>query len=90
MTRIAGVLSLAQAQSAPIPIGLRAHPVTVIADALMRFSRAVIEELHQRKAMRELRALDDRMLADVGLRPGEIETAARFGRHGLGDSFPRI
>jgi uncharacterized protein YjiS (DUF1127 family) len=90
MTRIAGVLSLAQAQSAPIPIGLRAHPVTVIADALAHLWRGAVDELHQRKAMHELRALDARMLADVGLRPGEIETAARYGRHGLASPFPRI
>jgi uncharacterized protein YjiS (DUF1127 family) len=34
----------------------------------------------QRRAIRELRALDQRMLADIGLGYGEIESAVRRGR----------
>jgi len=90
MTRIAGLLPPAHAQTASIPIGLRAHPVTVIADAFAHLWSALVGELHQRKAMRELHALDTRMLADIGLRPGDVETAARYGRYGLGSLFPRI
>ena len=73
-----------------ISTGVRALSVALIAQAIGRFAASLVDELGQRKAMRELRALDDRMLADIGLRPGEIETAARYGRHGLGSPFQRI
>jgi uncharacterized protein YjiS (DUF1127 family) len=42
----------------------------------------------QRRAVRELGALDQRMLADIGLGYGEIESAVRRGRSG-GKSAPR-
>jgi uncharacterized protein YjiS (DUF1127 family) len=32
------------------------------------------------RAIDELRAMDDRMLADIGLKRSEIEAACRFGR----------
>jgi uncharacterized protein YjiS (DUF1127 family) len=33
----------------------------------------------QRRAMKELMALDDRLLADIGLRRGQIEYMAQYG-----------
>ena len=39
---------------------------------------AARRELH--RAVKELMALDDRILRDIGLRRSDIELAARFGR----------
>jgi uncharacterized protein YjiS (DUF1127 family) len=39
---------------------------------------AARQELH--RAVKELMALDDRILRDIGLRRSDIELAARFGR----------
>jgi uncharacterized protein YjiS (DUF1127 family) len=46
--------------------------------------RAVTEERGHRRAIRELRRFDRQMLADIGVKPGEIEHAVRHGRRGRG------
>ena len=45
-----------------------------------RLARRIANEYRIRRGTREMRALDDRMLRDVGLDHGGIECAARFGR----------
>ena len=42
---------------------------------------SLMREVRLRRAMRELSALDDEMLHDIGLGPGNIEDAVRCGRH---------
>jgi uncharacterized protein YjiS (DUF1127 family) len=46
----------------------------------VRFGRLIANEYRIRRATREMRALDERMLHDVGLDRGRVEYAARFGR----------
>ena len=52
----------------------------LVATIVKRLTRALAEELTQRRAARDLRQLDDRMLADLGLRRSEINYVTRFGR----------
>lgn len=47
---------------------------------LTRLARAVVDEYRIRRASRELHGLGERMLHDVGLDPGGIPYAVRFGR----------
>ncbi len=46
----------------------------------VRLARRIANEYRIRRATREMRALDDRMLRDVGLDRGGLEHAARFAR----------
>jgi uncharacterized protein YjiS (DUF1127 family) len=52
--------------------------------ALARAMKQAITRIASRRRLRrdidELRALDDRMLRDIGLRRGDIEYAVRYGR----------
>jgi uncharacterized protein YjiS (DUF1127 family) len=63
-------------RSSRVPIGLR------IVLATARLVRTIAVEFQHRRAIRHLHQLDDRMLADVGIRRSEIEPAVRTGRHG--------
>jgi uncharacterized protein YjiS (DUF1127 family) len=47
---------------------------------LTRLARAVVDEYRIRRASRELHGLGEHMLRDVGLDPGGIPYAVRFGR----------
>ena len=46
----------------------------------MRLTCLIANEHRIRRATREVRALNERMLHDIGLAPGGLEHAARFGR----------
>ncbi|HKY95435.1 MAG TPA: DUF1127 domain-containing protein [Kiloniellales bacterium] len=48
-------------------------------ERLRRHRLRLRRELHARRAIEELTALDDRMLADIGLDRGSIGFAARYG-----------
>jgi uncharacterized protein YjiS (DUF1127 family) len=42
---------------------------------------SLVHEIEIRCALREVSALDDTMLHDIGLTPGNVEDAIRCGRH---------
>jgi uncharacterized protein YjiS (DUF1127 family) len=44
-----------------------------------RWARSLADKQRLRSAVRELQQLDDRMLADIGVTRGEIESAVRDG-----------
>lgn len=50
---------------------------------LRRMLKAIAEERGRRRAIRELRSLDNHVLADIGIARGEIEHVVRCGRTGL-------
>lgn len=58
---------------------------TRIADALRAVLAAACRRFRLRRERRQLEALDGRTLADLGLRRGGLDGAARFGR---GEALP--
>jgi len=78
--------------SYPIPVqgGSLARPTAFVTQMIVRVTVTIVGELRQRRAMRELRELDDRMLADIGIGRADIEPAARLGRRGLGSFTSRL
>ena len=66
-----------------LPTARRAAGRAVLAAPLKAGKRLmawISDERRIRRGIRELRALDDRLLADIGLSHGGIEHAARYGR----------
>jgi uncharacterized protein YjiS (DUF1127 family) len=73
---------------------MRSHaprrPEATILDACMRAAvhglalliAAIADELRIRRDMRQLAAMDDHMLKDIGLRRSEIAYCVRYGRDG--------
>jgi uncharacterized protein YjiS (DUF1127 family) len=53
-----------------------------VAHALTWLIIAIADEVRIRRDMRQLAAMDDQMLKDIGLRRGEIEYRVRYGRDG--------
>ncbi len=53
---------------------------TVPASGLRNLFSAVMREIRIRRALREVAALDDALLQDIGLGPGNVEDAIRHGR----------
>src|SRR5262245_57192182 len=57
------------------------RPLQPLWHAACTLWRATAKALARRRAVRELRALDDRSLRDIGLGRSEIEAAVRGARH---------
>jgi uncharacterized protein YjiS (DUF1127 family) len=59
-------------------------PAKRVAGVVIRFvawiAAAIADELRIRRDMRQLRAMDDGMLNDIGLTRADIGTAVRYGR----------
>jgi uncharacterized protein YjiS (DUF1127 family) len=56
-----------------------AHWLRVLALRATRWARGLSAQHRLRRAVRELHRLDDRMLRDIGVTRGEIESAVRDG-----------
>jgi uncharacterized protein YjiS (DUF1127 family) len=48
---------------------------------IMSLFVSLVHEIEIRRALREVSTLDDAMLHDIGLTPGNVEDAIRCGRH---------
>lgn len=62
-------------------INVRQSPGAMMRDGIVLFLRGAMagiaslrRGLDERRAIRDLKALDDRLLRDIGLRPGDIDT----------------
>ena len=66
-----------------LQIGAPVGPFSRLAAAMSGLAQALLTELLWRRAIRELRGLDDHMLADIGLERDQIDVAARLGRDAL-------
>jgi uncharacterized protein YjiS (DUF1127 family) len=52
----------------------------VVTRVVARIATAIADELRIRRDMRQLRAMDDHMLKDIGLARADIGSAVRYGR----------
>ena len=58
----------------------RKGPASVVSRIVARITVAIAEELRIRRDMRQLMAMDDHMLRDIGLTRADISSAVRYGR----------
>lgn len=56
-------------------------PSTAKPSRIRSLFAALVHEIEIRRALRDVSTLDDAMLHDIGLTPGNMEDAVRYGRH---------
>jgi uncharacterized protein YjiS (DUF1127 family) len=59
----------------------RKGSASVVSRIVARIAVAIAEELRIRRDMRQLMAMDDEMLRDIGLTRADISSAVRYGRN---------
>jgi uncharacterized protein YjiS (DUF1127 family) len=59
----------------------RKGSASVVTRIVARIAVAIGEELRIRRDMRQLMAMDDEMLRDIGLTRADISSAVRYGRN---------
>ena len=72
LTRTDVAIVAKRASAAPAPVGLGRNPVNRQPGLFVRIARSVNAWLERRRTINEMMALDDRMLADIGISRGEI------------------
>jgi uncharacterized protein YjiS (DUF1127 family) len=58
----------------------RTGPAGFVTRVVARIAAAVADELRIRSDLRQLRAMDDHMLKDIGLTRVDVGSAVRYGR----------
>jgi uncharacterized protein YjiS (DUF1127 family) len=79
------MFNAANPQYEPWPYERKAHGNSVArlrASGVSGFLKSMSERRRQRRAIRELEAMDDYMLKDIGIGRSEIMRAVRYGRDG--------
>lgn len=77
------MFNAANPQYEPWPHARKAHGNGVsrlLASGISGFLQSMSERRRQRRAMRELEAMDDYMLKDIGIGRSEIKRAVLYGR----------
>jgi uncharacterized protein YjiS (DUF1127 family) len=77
MTTTQQQLAAAQPLRAPIA---RHGFADVVTQAMAQIAAAIISELRIRRDMRQLMAMDEHMLSDIGLTRADIGGCVRYGR----------
>jgi uncharacterized protein YjiS (DUF1127 family) len=58
----------------------RKGPAGLVTRVVARIAAAIADELRMRRDLRQLRAMDDHMLNDIGLTRVDVGSAVRYGR----------
>jgi uncharacterized protein YjiS (DUF1127 family) len=58
----------------------RKGPAGFVTRVVARIATAIADELRIRRDLRQLRAMDDHMLKDIGLTRVDVGSAVRYGR----------
>ncbi|WP_247654490.1 MULTISPECIES: DUF1127 domain-containing protein [Microvirga] len=65
----------------PVTFLRTSHPSSAKPSRIRSLFASLMHEIEIRRALREVSALDDAAMHDIGLTPGNIEDVVRCGRH---------